>query len=85
MSKSAAWKIVLRQSTFPDVDVPLWNEKQAAAYLGWSPKTLRNKRVAGSLNGIPFLKISSSVRYRRQDVIRFAEASLRSSTSDEAK
>ncbi|WJI79368.1 MULTISPECIES: hypothetical protein [unclassified Mesorhizobium] len=58
----------------------LIDEKALAIRWGVSTRTLQNKRVSG--NGIPFLKISSSVRYRMSDVIAFENASLRFSTSD---
>ncbi|WP_287359289.1 hypothetical protein [Mesorhizobium sp.] len=60
----------------------LIDEKALAIRWGVSTRTLQNKRVAG--NGIPFLKISSSVRYRMSDVIAFEHASMRISTSDSA-
>lgn len=60
----------------------LIDEKALAVRWGISTRTLQNKRVAGS--GIPFLKISSSVRYRMSDVIAFEHASMRFSTSDSA-
>ncbi|MBZ9864206.1 hypothetical protein LB515_02345 [Mesorhizobium sp. CA15] len=58
----------------------LIDEKALAVRWGVSTRTLQNKRVAG--NGIPFLKISSSVRYRMSDVIAFENAAMRLSTSD---
>lgn len=58
----------------------LIDEKTLAIRWGVSTRTLQNKRVAG--NGIPFLKISSSVRYRISDVIAFENAAVRLSTSD---
>lgn len=61
---------------------PLWSEQQAAAYLGWSPKTLRNQRVRGGSAAVPYLKIGASVRYKPEDVIDFVASCRRSSTSD---
>jgi len=58
----------------------LIDEKALAIRWGVSTRTLQNKRVAG--NGIPFLKISSSVRYRMSDVIAFENAAIRLSTSE---
>ncbi|WP_342111029.1 transcriptional regulator [Methylobacterium sp. SI9] len=45
-----------------------------------SVKTLRNQRVAG--DGIPYLKLGRSVRYRLSDVIAWEQARLRTSTGD---
>jgi len=58
----------------------LIDEKALAIRWGISTRTLQNKRVAG--NGVPFVKISSSVRYRMSDVIAFENAAMRLSTSD---
>jgi hypothetical protein len=50
-----------------------------------SPRTLANKRWTG--NGPPFVKVLGRVRYRRADVIAWAQSQIstpRSSTSDRA-
>ena len=58
----------------------LVNENVAAQFLGYSIRALQNWRVRGG--GPPFVKLSSrSIRYRRRDLIAWAEGLLRSSTS----
>lgn len=61
------------------IDDRLIDEKMLADRWKISVRTLRNNRVSG--NGIRFLKIGSSVRYRMSDVIAFEDASLHVSTS----
>lgn len=56
-------------------------EKRAAEFLGLSIKTLQKRRVTG--DGPKFLKISSRcVRYRRADLIAWANSLVRTSTTD---
>ena len=58
----------------------LINEHEAAIYLGHSVRTLQKGRVAGG--GPKFVKVSArSIRYRRCDLNSWAEARLRSNTS----
>jgi predicted DNA-binding transcriptional regulator AlpA len=60
----------------------LIDEYEAADFLGFSVRALQNWRVRGG--GPRFVKVSGrSVRYRRRDLIDWAERNLRSSTSDE--
>jgi predicted DNA-binding transcriptional regulator AlpA len=59
----------------------LIDEFEAADFLGYSVRALRNWRVRGG--GPRYVKVSSrSIRYRRTDLIAWAEARLCSSTSD---
>ena len=60
----------------------LLDTDQAAAFLGGlSPRTLEKWRVTG--NGPPFVELSAHLRrYRRRDLIAFADRRLRRSTSD---
>ena len=62
-------------STFPRL-----TEKEAAALLGWSPRTLQMRRW----QGLPpkFYKLGRSVRYSEADLLEFIEKSARNSTSD---
>jgi predicted DNA-binding transcriptional regulator AlpA len=63
-----------------DLDA-LMPEKRAAEFLGLSIKTLQKRRVTG--DGPVFIRISSRcVRYRRADLIAWANSLARSSTSD---
>jgi predicted DNA-binding transcriptional regulator AlpA len=56
------------------------NERETAAIIGASPKTLRNWRVKG--NGPRFIKTGSKlVRYRLSDILAWQEANVRHSTS----
>lgn len=58
----------------------LINEKEAAAFLGYSTRALQGWRLKGG--GPAFVKVSSrSVRYRRRDLIAWADSRLRKSTS----
>ncbi|MFH1738227.1 MAG: helix-turn-helix domain-containing protein [bacterium] len=60
----------------------LIDEKQAAAFLGYTRRALQNWRRTGT--GPRFVKVSSrSIRYRRRDLIAWGEARNRNSTSDE--
>jgi predicted DNA-binding transcriptional regulator AlpA len=59
----------------------LIDEFEAADFLGYSVRALRNWRVRGG--GPRYVKVSSrSIRYRRIDLVAWAEARLCSSTSD---
>ncbi|MFC7334791.1 helix-turn-helix transcriptional regulator [Rhodocista pekingensis] len=58
----------------------LITEMEAAAFIGYTVRALQNWRVRGG--GPRFVKVSArSVRYRRRDLIAWAEARLVSSTS----
>ncbi len=60
----------------------LINEKEAADFVGYTTRCLQNWRVVGG--GPKFVRISSrAIRYRRRDVVDWAESRLRSSTSEE--
>ncbi len=59
----------------------LINEKEAADFLGLSDRAMQKMRQTGG--GAPFIRISSRcLRYRRIDLRTWAEARMRSSTSD---
>jgi len=59
----------------------LLTTEQAAARMGYAPKTLAEWRQTGE--GPVFVRVSArSVRYRIEDLDRWAEERLRSSTSD---
>jgi predicted DNA-binding transcriptional regulator AlpA len=59
----------------------LIDEFEAADFLGYSVRALRNWRVRGG--GPRYVKVSArSIRYRRRDLIAWAEARLCSNTSD---
>ena len=61
----------------------LINEKEAADYLGYTDRALQNWRLRGG--GPLFVRVSKrSIRYRRRDLIAWAEAKLVKSTSDVA-
>ena len=57
------------------------NNKQAAEYLGLSPRTLDRYRVKGS--GPVYLKFGGRVRYLAADLEAWAENRRRTSTSDD--
>ena len=58
----------------------LLDEKQAAALLNVSVKTLQGRRSRG--DGPPFVKLGRSVRYAEADLEAFVLAAVRTSTSD---
>jgi len=59
----------------------LIDEAAAAEFLGYTPRALQNWRVRGG--GPKFVRVSSrSIRYRRRDLIEWAESRLRCSTSE---
>lgn len=58
----------------------LLTELQVAERQGRAVKTLQNQRVTG--DGIPFVKLGRSVRYRLSDVEAWEAARVRTSTSD---
>ncbi len=59
----------------------LIDEFDAADFLGYSVRALRNWRTRGG--GPQYIKVSSrSIRYRRRDLIAWTEARLCASTSD---
>lgn len=58
-------------------------EYQVAARHGVSVKTLRNQRLRGGTETIPFIKLGARlVRYRLTDIEAWEKAHLRRSTSD---
>jgi len=59
----------------------LMNEHEAAAFIGYSVRSLQGWRVKGG--GPRFVRVSArSIRYRRRDLIQWAEERLVSSTSE---
>lgn len=57
------------------------DEHKAADFLGYTIRALQNWRVRGG--GPKFVKVSGrSIRYRRRDLIQWAEGLLVSSTSE---
>ncbi|MBI3441223.1 MAG: helix-turn-helix domain-containing protein [Proteobacteria bacterium] len=57
------------------------DENQAAAFLGYSPRALQKWRGCGS--GPKFVKVSGrSIRYRRKDLIQWAEENIVSNTGE---
>lgn len=66
----------------PDYLDRLINENEAAQFLGYTIRCLQNWRVRGG--GPRFVKVSGrSIRYRRRDLIEWADSRLRDSTSQE--
>jgi Helix-turn-helix domain len=59
---------------------PYMPQDLAAKFLGLSPKTLERFRVEG--RGPCFLKLGRRVVYSRDDLVQWAEAQRRHSTSD---
>ena len=59
---------------------PYMPQALAATFLGLSPRTLERFRVEG--RGPAFLKLGRRVVYSRDDLVKWAEARRRRSTSD---
>ena len=67
----------------PDYLDRLINETEAAGFIGYTIRALQGWRVKGG--GPKFIKVSArSIRYRRRDLIAWAEARLCSHTSEAA-
>lgn len=64
-----------------DSEKRLFTPQQAAQLLALSASWLAKLSLYG--DGPAFLKLGRCVRYRREDLIRWAEAKLRRSTSDD--
>ena len=59
----------------------LIDERAAAEFLGYSPRALQNWRLRGG--GPRYISVSlRSVRYRRRDLIAWANQHARSNTSE---
>ena len=66
----------------PDYLDRLINESEAAGFIGYTIRALQGWRVKGG--GPKFIKVSArSIRYRRRDLIEWADERLRSNTSQE--
>jgi hypothetical protein len=61
----------MRNTSFTNESIsPLLNEKQAAEYLGVTPRYLQYKRINGG--GPPFIRLSHRcVRYQRQALVEY--------------
>ncbi len=60
----------------------LLTTKQASEYLGLSPVTLSNARYTGTGIQIPYIKMSSSVRYKQSELDRYIEAHTHTNTGE---
>ena len=69
------------QLDFPADPDRLLNEREAAAFLGYTIRALQNWRLRGG--GPTYVKVSErSIRYRRRELMAWVEERLRTSTSD---
>ena len=65
----------------PDYLDRLINEHEAAGFIGYTIRALQGWRVKGG--GPKFIRVSArSIRYRRRDLIEWAESRLCSHTSE---
>ena len=65
----------------PDYLDRMMDENSAAEFIGYTVRALQNWRVKGG--GPKFVKVSGrSIRYRRRDLIEWAESLLVASTSE---
>ena len=70
----------ITDNNFPD---RLLTEKQAARYLGFTPRALQNWRWCGG--GPAFVKVSTrAVRYRLSDLARWVSQRIRLNTTQTA-
>jgi predicted DNA-binding transcriptional regulator AlpA len=60
---------------------PLFDQRQAAAFLKLSPRTLERHRTDGT--GPLFVRLGRLVRYRETDLRAWVEKAVRTSTSDQ--
>jgi len=68
-------------SNDPDYLDRMFDEHKAADFLGYTIRALQNWRLRGG--GPKFVKVSGrSIRYRRRDLIEWAEGLLVASTSE---
>ena len=65
------------------IETPLMVEREAAEFLRLAAGTLQNKRIAGT--GPAFVKAGAKVLYLRDDLLKWAEAHRRTSTSDSGR
>jgi predicted DNA-binding transcriptional regulator AlpA len=66
----------------PDHLDRLINEGEAANFLGYTKRCLQNWRVRGG--GPRFVKVSGrAIRYRRRELIEWADGRLKQSTSED--
>ena len=67
----------------PDYLDQLITEHEAAGFLNYSTRALQNWRVRGG--GPRYIKVSKkSIRYRRRELIDWAQSKLRTSSSQKA-
>jgi predicted DNA-binding transcriptional regulator AlpA len=65
----------------PDYLDRLINENEAATFIGYTIRALQGWRVKGG--GPMFVRVSGrSIRYRRRDLIQWAEERLKRTTSE---
>lgn len=80
----AMYKSSRSNKSDPDHLDRLINETEAASFLGYSIRALQNWRVRGG--GPKFVKVSSrSIRYRRRDLISWANRLTVSNTSEKGE
>ena len=72
----------LVEITGADPPYEFWDDKRVSALLELAQKTLANDRVSRRLN-IPYYKFGGAVRYRSDEVLAWAAARRRTSTSDQ--
>jgi len=60
----------------------LFSTTEAGEYLNISPQTLANYRSTGSTEGINFVKIGGSIRYRKADLDSYLEEHTYSHTGE---
>lgn len=54
------------------MDLILWTAEEAAKFLGVSPTSLATWRSTGQ-HGIPYIKIGGSVRYLKDDLMKWVD------------
>jgi hypothetical protein len=88
MSCKSVPRVPDRADYDPDYFESLLTEAEAARFLGYSVRALQNWRTRGGLDpesrGPRYIGRRRAVRYRRRDLIAWAEANLLEHSSQEA-
>jgi excisionase family DNA binding protein len=82
LSKPLVFEQNLRGNAMQPSTNEMFNEDQAAQFLGVSVRTIQSWRVTGS--GCPYVKLGRSVRYQKAKLIDWIEQNTRAHTSEGA-
>ena len=71
---------VAAQAAYSEFLDALICEREAAQFLGFSIRTLQERRATG--DGTKFYRLGRSIRYRRRDLLKYADDRVKHSTSE---